>query len=291
MDREIYLPYGDSLLKIRIPEDNVACVLERHRQKGIENEAEAITESLREPIGSPPLIDCLSTDDKVVVIVTDNTRACPEDRLLPAILAELERKISRDNITVIIALGLHHPLDKAALIKKVGKGIVEKYRVINHDANDTVSIGITPRGTQVDINRAVVEADFRISTGYIEPHLFAGFSGGRKSIAPGVLGARSIHKNHGYQMLDHPLARPGILKGNPVHEDMVDMAKMANLNFIVNVLLNKKREITNIVAGDPYEAHEEGCRIEKENATFKIMVPPLTWTSTRPVKASKRLRT
>ncbi len=270
MNKEFDFPYGDSFLKAQIPAANIAYSLETCETDGIENEYEAISGSLRRPIGSLPLMERIEPDNRIVVLVTDNTRACPDDRLLPPILAELEQKVPRENITIIIALGLHPPLDREALVKKLGNKIVESYRVLNHDVNDCVYIGTTTRGTPVDINRRVIEADFRLSTGFIEPHFFAGFSGGRKSIAPGVFGIRSAYKNHGYEMVEHPRARTGILKGNPIHEDMVEQAKMAKLDFIVNVLLNKRGEITHVVAGDPYLAHEEGCNLEKGICSAKV---------------------
>lgn len=270
MNTEISLPYGDTLLKAMIPTKNIAFILSTKGIKGLENEREAIANSLRSPIECPPLRDCVNKNDKIVVIVTDNTRPCPDDRLLPPILAALEEKLPRENITIIVALGLHPPLDKQELVKKLGKDIVENYNVLNHDVNQTVNIGTTSRGTPVDINTRVVEADFRISTGFIEPHFFAGFSGGRKSIAPGVFSVRSAYKNHGYKMIEHPRTRAGILKGNPLHEDLVEQAKMAKLNFIVNVLLNKQREITHVVAGHPIKAHERGCEIERRIAGVEV---------------------
>ena len=270
MNTKIELPYGNSILKAGIPTRNLAYVLSRQDVKGLENEREVIVSSLRSPIGCPSLRDCVNKNDKVVILVTDNTRACPDDRLVPPILAELEGKIPNENVTIIVALGLHEPLDKQELIKKLGRNIVENYNVMNHDINQTVNIGTTSRGTPIDINTKVVEADFRISTGFIEPHLFAGFSGGRKIIAPGVFSQRAAYKNHGYKMLEHPCARAGILKGNPVHEDMVEQARMAKLNFIVNVLLNKKREITHVVAGNFIKAHERGCEIERNMAEVTV---------------------
>ncbi|MFC1984173.1 nickel-dependent lactate racemase [Chloroflexota bacterium] len=270
MDTEIVLPYGDAFLKAKIPTKNVTRILKTQDVKGIDNEREAIINNLRAPIGCTALSDCVNKNDKVVVIVTDNTRPCPDDRLLPPILAELEEKVPRENITVIVALGLHSPLDRQELVKKLGRGIVENYNVMNHDVNQTVNIGTTSRGTPVDINTKVIEADFRISTGFIEPHFFAGFSGGRKSIAPGVFGVRSAYKNHGYKMVEHACARAGILKGNPIHEDMVEQARMAKLDFIVNVLLNRNREITHVVAGDPVKAHELGCEIARKVTGAKI---------------------
>jgi nickel-dependent lactate racemase len=267
---EIELPCGECALTARIPTRNIVRVLTRQDAKGLANERQAITQSLRSPIESPPLLDLVKPTDKVVVITTDNTRPCPDDRILPPLLAELESKVPRENITIIVALGLHPPLDKAELARKLGEDIVAGYNVFNHDVNDTVYIGTTSRGTPVDINRRVIEADFRISTGFIEPHFFAGFSGGRKSIAPGVFSVRSAYHNHGYRMVEHPKARAGVTKGNPLHEDLVEQAQMAKLNFIVNVLLNKNREITHVVAGHPFKAHEKGCQIEKKIAGVEV---------------------
>lgn len=267
---EIELPYGDSFLKARIPTKNITFVLNTKHVKGLENEREAITSSLRAPIGSPALRDCISKNDKVVVLTTDNTRPCPDDRILPPLLAELEEKLPRENITIIVACGLHTPLDKQELVKKLGKDIVENYNVMNHDVNQCVNIGTTSRGTPVDINTRVVDADFRISIGFIEPHWFAGYSGGRKSIAPGVFSVRAAYKNHSYLMLDHPRSISGIIKGNIVHEDLVEQAKMAKLNFIVNVILNKEKEITHVVAGDLIKAHQRGCEIASDIAEVKV---------------------
>jgi nickel-dependent lactate racemase len=267
---QIDLPYGNSFLKANIPARNLAFVLHTREVKGLTDEKAAIIQGLRSPTGSPPLIDRIKKSHRVVVLVTDNTRPCPEKKLLPPILAELEQKVPRENITIIIALGLHPPLDRQQLIAKLGEDIVAKYKVINHDVNQTVNIGTTSRGTLVDINRQVIEADFRISTGFIEPHLFAGFSGGRKSIAPGVFSVRSAYTNHGYKMVEHSCARPGILKGNPIHEDMVEQAGMAKLDFIVNVVLNKKREITYVAAGDFIKAHEDGCQKARDTAGARI---------------------
>ncbi|MFC1954206.1 nickel-dependent lactate racemase [Chloroflexota bacterium] len=270
MDTEFLFPYDDSFIKAGIPAESISFVLEKPELAGIENEWQAITDMLESPIECQPLTDCIHEGDKVVILVTDNTRACPDDRLLPPILAKLEKKIPVDNITIMIALGLHPPLDKKALIKKLGSDIVENYRVVNHDVNDTTHLGFTSRGTPVEINSRVIEADFRISTGFIEPHFFAGFSGGRKSLAPGVFSVRSAHINHGYKMIEHPLSRTGILRGNPIHEDIVEQAKMAKLGFIVNVLMNKKGGITHVVAGDPYIAHERGCELERGISTVAL---------------------
>ena len=268
--KEFQFPYGDKFLTARIPADNIAFVLEQKPAKGLKDEAAAIKKVLKNPIASPPLAGCLKKSHKVVVIVTDNTRPCPDDRILPPLLAEIETKLPRQNITIIIALGLHAPLSKEEMAQKLGKDIVANYRVLNHDPKNTRKIGTTSRGIPVEVNELVLEADFRIATGFIEPHFFAGFSGGCKSIMPGVSSEKAIFRNHGYEMLDHPRSRAGIIEGNPIHEDMIEHGKTANLNFIVNVLLNEKHQITHVVAGDPVKAHEEGCRLECEFAGAKV---------------------
>jgi nickel-dependent lactate racemase len=267
---DIELPCGECILTARIPTRNIVCVLNKRDARGLDDERGAILQSLRSPIESPPLRNLIKPSDRVVVLATDNTRPCPDERILPPLLTELESVVPRQNITIMIALGLHPPLSKEELSRKLGADIVANYNVVNHDVNDTVYIGTTSRDTPVDINRRVIEADFRISTGFIEPHFFAGFSGGRKSIAPGVFSVRSAYHNHGYQMIEHPKVRAGTLHGNPVHEDMIEQAQMARLNFIVNVLLNKRDEITHVVAGHPFLAHEKGCQIEKKIAGVKV---------------------
>lgn len=270
MFTEFEFPYGETFLKARIQSKNIAFALKRKHARGLPDESAAITAALRAPTGSKPLRECVGAQDKIVIIVTDNTRACPDDRLLPPLLAELENRIPRENITIIVALGLHAPLTKQELEAKLGKDIVAEYKVLNHDANDVKHIGVTSRGTPVEVNRRVLEADFRVSTGFIEPHFFAGFSGGSKSLSPGVAGPAAIRKNHGFEMMAHPRSRAGILEGNPIHEDIVEQAQMAGLNFIINVLLNDDKQITHVFAGHPVEAHEAGCRTEKKLAGVAV---------------------
>jgi nickel-dependent lactate racemase len=266
----IDLPYGTSFLKVQIPTNNLVSVLKRKESRQLDDEIKAIGEKLKNPINSLPLNSLPGKSDKVVILTTDNTRACPDGKLLPPILEAIEPGVPRRNITIVVALGLHRPLRKKELVKKFGCNIVDNYNVINHDVEDVVPIGTTSRGTPVEILKKVVEADIIISTGFIEPHFFAGFSGGRKSLAPGVSGERTIRYNHSCQMLDDERARAGILYGNPVHEDMVEQAKMAGLNFIINVLLNEKGKITHVFAGHPVLAHEKGCELERYLATASI---------------------
>jgi lactate racemase len=264
------LPFGAGHLSLRIPPDNLAFVLEPRHVAGLQDEPAAVVQALRHPTGSSPLVERVKPGDRVVVIVTDNTRACPDDRLLPPILNELERVVRPEQITIVVALGLHPPLSATELTHLLGKDVVANYRVVNHDPSSVVNIGTTSRWTPVDILDVVVQADFRISTGFIEPHFFAGFSGGRKSIAPGVFGRNSAYVNHGYRMIADPRSRAGVLDGNPIHEDMVEQARMAKLDFIVNVLLNSEKEITAVFAGDLVQAHRAGCDAAREVVGVRV---------------------
>jgi lactate racemase len=264
------LPYGESCVKAKIPSKNLVAVLKRKDSRALADEVKAIRESLLNPIESRALSELAGKTDKVVIIVTDNTRASPDDRLVPLILEQIEPRVPRKNITVVIALGLHPALTRKEMVEKLGANIVENYNVINHDINDVVKIGVTSRGTPVEIFKKVLDADVKISTGFIEPHFFAGFSGGRKSIAPGVSGRNAICANHSFRMLDDVRARSGVLTGNPIHEDLVEHAKMAGLNFILSVLLNEKGQITHVFAGHPVLAHEKGCEVEGRLAAAGI---------------------
>jgi nickel-dependent lactate racemase len=270
MTLSVKLPYGDDFISADLPSPNVNYVIRSKNIPGVKNELVEIRKNLRNPIGCPSLRNCIQKRDKVVIIVTDNTRPCPDARILPIILEELETVIPRQNVRIIVALGLHPPLNKEELAKKLGDEIIENYIVENHNPDLIVRLGTTSRGNPVEVNSEVVEADFRISTGLIGPHFFAGFSGGRKSIMPGVSSARAIRHNHNLKMIENPNSRAGILAGNPIHEDMVEQAKMAKLDFIVNVLLNPKKQITHIFAGNPWLAHETGCTTEMEIVQTKI---------------------
>jgi len=264
MTISVKLPYGEDYVSANLPAPNTKYILEPKHLPGCKNELVSIRKALRNPIGCSGLRSCVRKSDKVVIITTDNTRHCPDNRILPVILEELEAVIPRQNICIVVALGLHPPLNKEELARKLGGEIVENYIVKNHSPDRTVRLGMTARGTPVEVNSEVVEANFRVSTGFIEPHFFAGFSGGRKSVAPGVSSVRAIRHNHRFEMIQHQNARAGILDGNPVHEDMVEQAKMARLDFIVNVLLNQEKQITHVFAGNPWLAHETGCATERE---------------------------
>jgi nickel-dependent lactate racemase len=266
----IPLPYGNSFLDFHLRDSCTHQILHEKHVPGLKDEREAILDSLENPLGCRALRQYLRENDKVVIITTDNTRPCPDDRILPPLLEVLTEIIPADNITIIIGLGLHAPLDAGELREKLGADVVDNYRVVNHDPSQCVYLGQTSRDIPVEINRIAAASDFRISTGFIEPHFFAGFSGGRKSIAPATSSVNSIRSNHSYAMLDHPCARTGVLENNPVHEDMVEQARIARLDFIVNVVLNDESSITHVFSGEPVLAHETGCRVVGEIITVPV---------------------
>jgi lactate racemase len=271
MNTIVRLPYGNSTIELVLPDRKRGYhILKCQSITALKNPERAIRDALRQPIRCRGLQDRIGKEDKVVIITTDNTRHCPDHIIVPAILAELGSIVPPKNITIIIGLGLHAPLDRSELVKKLGQTVVDNYKVINHDPQQTVNLGVTSRGIPVEVNTRVIAADFRISTGFIEPHFFAGFSGGRKSIMPGVSSATAIRHNHGYKMISDPNSRAGMLEGNPVHEDMLEQAKLAKLDFVVNVLLNREKQITHVFAGDPWMAHQQGCEEEKRAATVEI---------------------
>jgi nickel-dependent lactate racemase len=272
---QINLAYGRTGLTINVPE--TVDVLEPRFLPGLPNETEALQKALRAPIGSAPLAELVKPGDKVVVVHTDITRATPNSRILPVLLEEMETAgTARENITLLNGLGTHRPQTEAELRAMLGDRIVEGYHCIQHDFNDDdnlVALGKTSLGHPVRINRFYLEADVRILTGFIEPHFFAGFSGGPKAVLPSLSGAESVFTNHGLEMISHPKATWGIIEGNPIWEEMREVALRTNPTFLLNVSLNVRREITGIFAGDMLSAHAKGCAFVKENAMRAVDKP------------------
>ncbi|NIQ05228.1 MAG: nickel-dependent lactate racemase [Candidatus Korarchaeota archaeon] len=263
---KVDFPYGNEELHLEIPDTNLLDVLEMEKQhglpKGSTEEKQAIRMSLRDPTNGPPLREPVGTEDTVAVIVNDHTRACPDDRLLPPILEELQNAgVAKDDLLIVIAYGLHRHMNEEELLETYGSDIVGNYEILHHDPDETVRLGKSSRGIPIEVNERVVNADLRISTGFIEPHFFAGFSGGRKSILPGVSGRHAIYQNHSFNMVGDSHAQAGELEKNPIHLDAVEHAKKAKLNFIVNVILNREKQITEVVTGDFIDAHLKGVDI------------------------------
>ncbi|MBZ4654870.1 MAG: hypothetical protein JG781_2227 [Peptococcaceae bacterium] len=263
----IKIPFDKQEIEINIDEKNLIGILEPKIKAAIPNPQEKIRELLRQPINSKPLSEAVKGKTRVCIVVTDITRPCPDDTLLPPIVEQLEKGgIKKENITILVATGLHRANTDEELMTKLGKDIVSQIKVVNHIASDKenlINLGTTSLGCPIWVNKLVVEADFTISTGIIEPHFFAGFSGGRKGIAIGVAGEETIKFQHRPNVFDHPQTQLGNLEGNIFHQNSMEIAKVAGLDFIVNVVLNNKGEICAVVAGDMESAFQQGVEIAR----------------------------
>jgi nickel-dependent lactate racemase len=272
----VKLAYGKEGLWVELPGERVT-VVEPRFVPGLPNEASALRGALREPIASPPLRELVRPGQSVAVVFPDLTRPMPNDRVLPVLLAELEDAgVTREDVTLINALGTHRSNTEKELVGMLGRQVYENYRLIQHDAFDQNSmeyLGVTSFGHEVWINRTYLGSDVKILTGFIEPHLFAGFSGGPKAVLPGLAGERAVLGNHDYEMIAHPNATWGITQGNPLWEEMVEMAERTKPTFLLNVTLNKERGITGIFAGDLRRAHAAGTAFVRETAMVPVPAP------------------
>ena len=271
---QIELAYGRTGLTVDLA--NVDVIRPRFTE-GLPDEAAALRDAIQRPIDSPPLSELVNTGDRVVIVHTDITRATPNDRIMPVLLAELEAAgIRREDITLMNGLGTHRPQTDAELRTMLGDDIVGNYRCLQHNCNDEdnlVDFGETSRGHPVRINKTYLDADVKILTGFIEPHFFAGFSGGPKAILPALSGNESVFTNHGHRMISHHNAAWGITEDNPIWEEMREVALKTNPTFLLNVTLNANREITGVFAGDMIAAHSAGCAFVKETAMVGVEEP------------------
>ncbi len=259
----ITLPYGRTGMECELPDERVTAVL----QSGLDAFRPAlpperlVRKALEQPIGTPPLHKMAEGRHKVTIITSDHTRPVPSRLLMPLLLEEIRRGSPDAEITILIATGCHRGTTEAELIDKFGPEIVSAERIEVHDCDRSkcVNIGTLPSGGPCCVNRLAAEADLLVAEGFIEPHFFAGFSGGRKSLLPGVAARETVLYNHCADFIAHPGARAGVLAGNPIHEDMLWAARKAGLAFILNVVLNGEKQIVHAVAGAADEAHQAGC--------------------------------
>jgi nickel-dependent lactate racemase len=224
------------------------------------------------PISSPRLSELACGKKTATIICSDHTRPVPSKHILPHMLAELRQGNPDIQITLLIATGCHRHTTKEELIGKMGEAIVNNEHILVHDCldeNSLTDVGILPSGAKLRINRAAVDTDLLVAEGFIEPHFFAGFSGGRKSILPGVCSRTTVLGNHCAKFIASPCARTGVLEGNPLHRDMLAAARLAKLKYIVNVLIDEKKQAVAAFAGDPFEAHAKGCAYLASYATVK----------------------
>ncbi len=252
-------------------------VLEPTEPEPLQNPEAAVTESLCRPIQSEPLSEIGRGRKNACVVISDITRPAPNRLILPPILEAIEAMgIPRSAVTILIATGIHRPSTEDERVRLVGPGIANRYRIVDHlskRSEDMVEVGRVAAAVPAFVNRLYVEADLKILTGFIEPHMWAGYSGGRKSILPGISSVETLQFMHGPEMIAHPLTEYGQLEGNLFHEAGLRVMEKAGADFIVNVTLNKKREITGVFSGHPVKAHLEGCAFLARHCVRELDAP------------------
>ncbi len=258
----IRLDYGRTGLDVTLPAERVVRSLAIKHFPPLANPAAALAEVLARPNGTPPLAELARGRRDACILICDVTRPVPNQILLPPLLATLEAAgIPRERILILVATGLHRPNEGAELVEMVGHEIVDRYRIENHHGHalaEHTFLGTSPRGVPIWIDTRYVEADLKITTGLIEPHLMAGFSGGRKLVCPGVAALETVKVWHGPDFIEHPRADCGILDGNPVHEENTWIARHTGCDFIVNVVIDDQRRPLRWVAGEMEAAFLEG---------------------------------
>lgn len=260
---KISFPYGKGYMDGEFCENELKGVLVSRVDK-FEPELkgrELVRAALQNPIGSERLCELAKDKENIVIIASDHTRPVPSKIIMPEMLSEIRKGNPKAKITILIATGCHRGTTKEELINKFGEEIVLKENIYIHDCDEReklVNIGVLPSGGECEVNKIAVEADLLVAEGFIEPHLFAGFSGGRKSVLPGISGRKTVLANHCSEFIANENARTGILKDNPIHNDMLWAAKKAKLKFIVNVVLNPEKQPIFAVAGDLEQAHKKG---------------------------------
>lgn len=273
----VQLDYGRSGLSVQLPAKCDARLLSYRRTEPLANPSVALDHVLDHPTGSRSLDELARGKKTACIAICDLTRPVPNKLILKGLLKRLERSgIAREAILILIATGLHRPNDREEIIEMVGDEIANSYRIENHHGQQKAEhtyLGESPRGVPIWIDSRYVQADLKISTGLIEPHLMAGFSGGRKVICPGLAGIDTVRVWHGPQFLSHPNADCGILEGNPVHEENSWIAKHVGCDFIVNAVIDAERRPLRIVAGDLQEAFEEGVEFVREIVSASVPEP------------------
>lgn len=261
---EIHLPYGKGRLTAHIPDSRQIQVLRGRHTAVSQSPSEVIEAALDRPYGGRKLSELAAGKRNAVIIASDHTRPVPSKWLMPLLLRELYAGNPEISVTILIAAGCHRTMTQEELTQKFGAELLRQVTVIQHRSDDSVAmeeIGVLPSGRRLAVNRIAVQADLLLAEGFIEPHFFAGFSGGRKSVLPGISSVETILENHSADMIDNPHARSGVLDGNPIHLDMQAAADMAGLAFICNVILNEEKQIMAAVAGEPAPAHRAGCEL------------------------------
>lgn len=261
----VTIPFGRAVMELRAGLDGAEVLESRIGELAADrSEDDLVRAAMAAPTGTPPLWELAAGKKTCTIIISDHTRPVPSKHIIPFMLEQLRRGSPDIQITLLVATGFHRPTSTEELVGKLGRDIVERERIVIHDSRDAASnvkIGVLPSGADCVIDRLAVETDLLLAEGFIEPHFFAGFSGGRKSVLPGVCDQVTVLGNHCSKFIASPYARTGVLDGNPLHQDMLAAAEMAKLAYIVNVVIDEDKKVAAAFAGDPVEAHRRGCEL------------------------------
>lgn len=269
------VPYSKSSLEFQLPPRMTAAIAVSQSIEYIRDVSQAIQDALAHPIGTLPLRELAKPGEKACIVFTDSTRASPDHLLVPAILNELERAGVKDkDITLLCGIGMHRNSTPAEKIAKLGADIVAHYRVIDNEPQNPAALmdlGVTQAGVPVQVHRATIEADLLIATGIVEPHQYAGYSGGSKTLAVGAAGEALIAYTHGPAFIDDPNTRLGKIEGNPFQEAVTEAAVRAGLRFIVNVVLDDDKRVLRVRAGDPVMAYQDLVAFAR--SVYEVPIP------------------
>lgn len=271
---KIKLAYGRNGLEEEFPDHNLT-VVEPEFVPGLSDLEGELEDCLGSPLASDRLVDIVSSGDKVAIAICDATRAMPSGMVLPAILRELNH-LPDEKITILIATGTHRPTTDSELVNMVGSEIMSRYRIRNHlctNPDELIDLGRTESGIPVVLNRDWVESDIRITTGFVEPHFFAGFSGGPKLVAPGLAGLETIQFIHSYELIASPQSTWGVIEDNPLHSAIREIAAMTGVHFSLDVTLNRYHRITSVQAGDIFAVHERAREFTRRVAMREVEEP------------------
>ena len=284
MQRTIPIPYYTSTLALHVEEENLKAVLtaKMHGFHAEKSQEQLVLDALEHPVGSPRLRTLAEGKRKIVIVTSDHTRAVPSKITLPLLLKEIRSGNPDADITILIATGLHRPTTEEEQRRMFGNEIVDHEKIAINNAFDPkqfVELCVLPSGAVFQVNRLAAECDLLVTEGFVEPHFFAGFSGGRKSILPGICSERTVNENHSYKAVSHPRSNSGMLKDNPIHADMLCAAKAVNVQFIFNVALDGEKKIVAAWAGDLEKAHEAGVAFIRQWSQCPVVTGDIVITS------------
>ncbi len=278
------LPYYKEHIEYEINDELINGVLVSKTEEYVPelSEVELVKEALNNPINQKPLSELAKGKKHIVIISSDHTRPVPSHITMPILLEEIRKNNKDVKISILVATGMHRASTYEELVNKYGAKIVNEETIVMHDAykdEEMTYKGILPSGGELWVNKLVDECDLLISEGFIEPHFFAGFSGGRKSVLPGIASKKTVLWNHNAKFIANKNSRAGNLEDNPIHKDMLYAAKQAKLEFILNVVINGEKKIIKAFAGDLEEAHSYGCKLVKEIAQVKPIYSDIVITT------------